>query len=108
MPSRPRTGGWRSSRYWDSGFVAIDLTDPANPVRAGHTVYGTDEDGDAHSSMYDDARRLLFSADDDFCKNSPEGIEPGYGYCGSGTTRAWLRRCRSASTGRRTRAVGCP
>jgi hypothetical protein len=66
--------------YWDSGFVALDVTNPANPVLRGHTVYGTDEDGDAHSSMYDDARRLLFSADEDFCKNSPGGIEPGYGY----------------------------
>jgi len=66
--------------YWDSGFVAIDLTNPANPVLRGHTVYGTDEDGDGHSSMYDDARGLLFSADEDFCKNSTGGIEPGYGY----------------------------
>jgi hypothetical protein len=66
--------------YWDSGFVALDVTNPASPVLRGHTVYGTDEDGDGHSSMYDDARRLLFSADEDFCKNSPGGIEPGYGY----------------------------
>jgi hypothetical protein len=66
--------------YWDSGFVALDVTNPASPVLKGHTVYGTDEDGDAHSSMYDDARRLLFSADEDFCKNSTGGIEPGYGY----------------------------
>ena len=30
--------------------------------------------------MYDDARRLLFSADEDFGKNSGRDIEPGYGY----------------------------
>ena len=66
--------------YWDSGFVALDVTNPASPVLRGHTVYGTDEDGDAHSSMYDDARRLLFSADEDFGKHCGPGIEPGYGY----------------------------
>ena len=63
--------------YWDSGFVALDLTSPANPVLKGHTVYGADEDGDGHSSMYDDARRLLFSADEDFGK-----------HCGPGLSRA--------------------
>ena len=35
--------------YWDSGFVALDLTDPANPVLLGDTDYAPDEDGDAHS-----------------------------------------------------------
>jgi hypothetical protein len=66
--------------YWDSGFVALDVTNPANPVLRGHTEYGTDEDGDGHSSMYDDDRRLLFSADEDFGKNCGPEIEPGYGY----------------------------
>ncbi|MDQ3871656.1 MAG: hypothetical protein M3301_08600, partial [Chloroflexota bacterium] len=42
--------------------------------------YEANEDGDAHSSMYDDARGLLFSADEDFCKRSGPGIERGYGY----------------------------
>jgi hypothetical protein len=68
------------SAYWDSGFVALDVTDPANPVLRGHTIYGADEDGDGHSSMYDDARQLLFSADEDFGKNCGPDIEPGYGY----------------------------
>ena len=66
--------------YWDSGFVALDVTDPTAPELMGHTVYGTDEDGDAHSSMYDDDRGLLFTADEDFCKNSGPSIEPGLGY----------------------------
>ena len=66
--------------YWDSGFVALNVTNPANPVLEGHTVYGTDEDGDGHSSMYDDTRKLLFSADEDFGKHCGPGIEPGYGY----------------------------
>ncbi|MEX2032880.1 MAG: hypothetical protein WEA81_08435, partial [Dehalococcoidia bacterium] len=66
--------------YWDSGYVALDVSDPANPVLLGDTDYQPDEDGDAHSSMYDDERKLLFSADEDFCKNSGPGIEKGYGY----------------------------
>jgi hypothetical protein len=66
--------------YWDSGFVALDVTNPANPVLTGDTDYQPDEDGDGHSSMYDDARELLFSADEDFGKHCGPGIEPGYGY----------------------------
>jgi hypothetical protein len=66
--------------YWDSGFVALDVTNPANPKLTGDTDYQPNEDGDAHSSMYDDERELLFSADEDFCKRSGPGIEPGYGY----------------------------
>ena len=66
--------------YWDSGFIALDLTDPANPTYRGRTVYPEDADGDAHSSSYDDARQLLFTADEDFCKTSGSGTEKGYGY----------------------------
>ena len=66
--------------YWDSGFVALDLTNPANPTFKGRTVYEADEDGDAHSSQYDEARKLLFTGDEDFCKTSGSGTEKGYGY----------------------------
>jgi hypothetical protein len=66
--------------YWDSGFVALDLTDPLRPTLLGDTDYAPDEDGDAHSSSYDDARQLLFTADEDFCKNSGPDIERGLGY----------------------------
>jgi hypothetical protein len=66
--------------YWDSGFVALDVTDPANPVMKGHTTYPANADGDAHSSNYDEERRLLFSADEDFCKTSGSGTEKGFGY----------------------------
>jgi hypothetical protein len=66
--------------YWDSGFVALDVTDPTDPVLKGDTDYQPDEDGDGHSSMYDDARELLFSADEDFGKHCGPRIEPGYGY----------------------------
>jgi hypothetical protein len=66
--------------YWDSGFIALDVSNPANPVFNGRTVYPSNADGDGHSSNYDDARRLLFTADEDFCKNSGPAIETGYGY----------------------------
>ncbi len=66
--------------YWDSGFIALDVTNPAQPVFKGRTTYPTNADGDGHSASYDDARKLLFSADEDFCKTSGSGIEKGLGY----------------------------
>jgi hypothetical protein len=66
--------------YWDSGFIKLDVTDPANPVFRGRTVYPADADGDAHSSNYDDARSILFTADEDFCPNSGPATEKGWGY----------------------------
>lgn len=65
--------------YWDAGFIALDVSDPARPVFRGRSVYAADEDGDAHSASYDAARKLLFTADEDFCKTGP-GIVPGFGY----------------------------
>src|SRR4029450_2257092 len=46
----------------------------------GRTVYPANADGDGHSSNYDDARKLLFTADEDFCPNSGPEIEKGWGY----------------------------
>jgi hypothetical protein len=66
--------------YWDSGFIKLDVSDPANPVFKGRTVYPANADGDAHSSNYDDARKLLFTADEDFCPQSGPAIEKGWGY----------------------------
>ena len=66
--------------YWDSGFVKLDLSDPTRPVFLGRTIYPANADGDAHSSQYDEGRRLLFTADEDFCKTSGAGTEKGYGY----------------------------
>ena len=66
--------------YWDSGFIALDVTNPADPVFRGRTVYPSNADGDGHSSNFDDDRELLFTADEDFCKTSGPGIEKGYGY----------------------------
>lgn len=65
--------------YWDSGFIALDVSDPAHPVYRGRTTYPASADGDGHSSSFDASRRLLFTADEDFCKASA-GTEPGFGY----------------------------
>jgi hypothetical protein len=66
--------------YWDSGFVELNVTNPATPTLVKDSDYDADEDGDAHSSMWDDTRGLLFSADEDFCKTSGPGIEKSWGY----------------------------
>ncbi len=66
--------------YWDSGFIQLDVTDPADPGFKGRTVYPANADGDAHSSQWDEGRQLLFGADEDFCKASGSGIEKGFGY----------------------------
>jgi hypothetical protein len=50
--------------YWDSGFVELNVTNPATPTLVKDSDYDADEDGDAHSSMWDDTRGLLFSADE--------------------------------------------
>jgi hypothetical protein len=68
--------------YWDSGFVALDVTDPEHPILLGDTDYASDEEGNGHSSMFDDDRELLFTADEEFCPHRQSGpdIEPGLGY----------------------------
>lgn len=66
--------------YWDSGFIALDVTDPVHPAFRGRTVYPSDADGDGHSASFDDERGLLFTANEDFCKNSGPAIEKGLGF----------------------------
>jgi hypothetical protein len=66
--------------YWDSGFIAVDVTNPRQPTYRGRTSYPRTADGDAHAASYDDSRRLLFTADEDFCPQRHGRIEPGYGY----------------------------
>jgi hypothetical protein len=73
-------GRWVFLSYWDSGFIQLDLTVPTQPVFKGRSIYPANADGDAHSSQYDEARKLLFTADEDFCKTSGAGIEKGFGY----------------------------
>ena len=64
-------------------LVVDDLADEVALEALHHRGDGNEEanaDGDAHSSQYDEARRLLFSADEDFCKATNGGVEKGYGY----------------------------
>jgi hypothetical protein len=65
--------------YWDAGFIALDIAAPNAPRFLSRTIYAPWEDGDGHSASYDDARKLLFSADEDFCKGGP-AVEQGWGY----------------------------
>ncbi len=66
--------------YWDSGYIRLDVSDPAHPRYIGRAAFPANADGDAHSSQYDEGRSLLFSADEDFCKVSGPSIERGFGY----------------------------
>jgi hypothetical protein len=66
--------------YWDSGFIELDLSNPAAPVMAKRAAFPATADGDAHSSNFDEARNLLFSADEDFSKTCGSGTEKGFGY----------------------------
>ncbi|HEX8208007.1 MAG TPA: hypothetical protein VF587_18225 [Solirubrobacteraceae bacterium] len=66
--------------HWDSGFIDLDVTDPSRPVYRGRTAYAGNADGDGHSSQWDEARSLLFTADEDFCKTSGSKTEKGWGY----------------------------
>ncbi len=65
--------------YWDAGFISLDISKPSQPQFLGRFTYRPNEDGDAHSASYDDARKLLFTADEDFCKTG-SGIVTGWGY----------------------------
>jgi hypothetical protein len=66
--------------YWDSGFIELDVSDPSKPTMVKRAAYGPTADGDGHSSNFDEGRRLLFSADEDFGKSCGSGTEPGFGY----------------------------
>jgi hypothetical protein len=65
--------------YWDAGFISLNISNPWQPSYLGRFTYAANEDGDAHSTSYDDQRKLLFTADEDFCKTGP-GIVTGWGY----------------------------
>ena len=95
--------------YWDSGFVALDVTNPASPDAQGpHGV----RDGRGRRRALVHVRRCPSAAllgrrglrQELRARRSSRAT----GTCGSGTTRTSRRRGRSASTGRRTPAVGLP
>jgi hypothetical protein len=66
--------------YWDSGFIELDVSDPTRPVYRTRAAFPASADGDAHSSNFDEARNLLFSADEDFNKSCGPDTEKGFGY----------------------------
>jgi hypothetical protein len=59
--------------HWDAGILKFDVSDPANPVVVGHTIYPFDADGDAHSlTSYDlEGKRYILQNDEDFQALSP-------------------------------------
>ena len=66
-------GRWRleageAARTDAEADLALDVSAPASPTMLGHTAYPANADGDGHSASFDDARELLFTADEDFCK----------------------------------------
>ena len=73
--------------YWDSGFIALDLTDPATRSTRAAPPTRRDADGDGHSSNYDEGRKLLFAADEDFCKTSGPARRRASATCACTTTR---------------------
>lgn len=56
------------------------MSKPAAPRFLGRAAYPPEADGDGHSANFDDAREILFSADEDFCKTSGPGTETGWGF----------------------------
>jgi len=66
--------------YWDSGFIELDVSNPAQPTLVKRAAYPATADGDGHSSNFDEDRSLLFSADEDFSKSCGSGTEKGFGY----------------------------
>jgi hypothetical protein len=54
--------------HWDAGVVKVDISDPANPVTIGHTVYPDGSDGEAHSMTPYEAGgdRFILQNDEDF------------------------------------------
>ena len=94
----------RVHRDWDSGFVALDQTNPANPrVQGAHGLRPPTRTSTAIRRSTTKRASCSSRGDEDFCKTSGSGIEKGYGYL-----RVWdysqaeRRRSRSASSGRRT------
>ena len=79
--SSPRpTGSWPSCRTGTPASSRSTSRDPARPTLMGAPTTGRMPTATRTRRNYDEARRLLFSADEDFCKTSGSGTEKGFGY----------------------------
>ena len=52
--------------YWDAGYIALDISNPAEPVFLSRIEYRMPEEGNAHSTFPVMHRNLLFAADEDY------------------------------------------
>ena len=54
--------------YWDGGILKFDISDPANPVLLGRTIYPAGSSGDGHSMTPYEAggTRYILQNDEDF------------------------------------------
>jgi hypothetical protein len=56
--------------YWDAGAIFLDISDPANPIFVGRTVYPATDDGDTHSVWLTPDETTMLVADEDFNPNN--------------------------------------
>lgn len=66
---RAADGGMTAyASYWDGGILKFDISDPAQPVYLGRTIYPAGSSGDGHSmTPYDvDGTRYILQNDEDF------------------------------------------
>jgi hypothetical protein len=85
--SLQRVNVWQVNRPWPATPWPADVAGgklgcaapPFTPKR-GRAAYPATADRDGHSANLRREAKLLFSADEDFCKTSGSGIEKGYGY----------------------------
>jgi hypothetical protein len=61
-----RNGTRAYASYWDAGFIILDISDPSKPKYLGRTLYGPDDEGNAHSVVDARGGNLLVAADEDF------------------------------------------
>lgn len=67
--------------YWDAGVIILDISNPANPVFLGRTLYPGDADGDVHSAHITRGGTLALVQDEDFCFNvANEGQPKSWGF----------------------------
>lgn len=66
--------------YWDLGTVILDVTDPANPLFLGRTMFEPNEEGNAHSSWLARGGNLLIQTEEDFDPSPHEVLETAWGY----------------------------